>query len=425
MSVPRILKVQFRGARQLHNTSTFGSQSPYARCWTTSTRDNKFETRVSESTGTSAVWNDTTSMIVSDASVEYFYVEVKAKGRLSDSLIGRLKVACSDFPQNDTEMTLKVITEAGSGGGEIFIAASLKVASTQLPIPSAATATGAIPSATPFPLSDSQGLAKPFVPPTVNNAVPMGNSFSTSPRIPAISALPSVSPVPVISSTSQSNLSQYTNNTSESLRCTNDSTTTTSIRSTKSETTPSPSSYRSSFATPVQPLPENIASSKELTSFAHIQVPVGNERKNNVVCPACTYEYSAFGSGVTTCEMCASRFNIGDAVAHSRPASIAGVQTQFSAVPLNGREKMFVVPTPTQTVQKGFAGTVPICAVPMQAPQQAIQTSFVGGSPICAVSAGPMQAPPLPDFWEERMSGNGRPYYINHVTKTTTWTRPI
>jgi len=123
---PQTLSVQFKGARQLFNTSSWGSQSPYARCWTSTTRDSKFEGRISKDTGTSAVWNDTANLSVADAANEYFYVEIKAKGRMSDTLIGRLKVSCAELPGKETEMTLKVITESGENGGEIHIVVSLK-----------------------------------------------------------------------------------------------------------------------------------------------------------------------------------------------------------------------------------------------------------------------------------------------------------
>lgn len=30
----------------------------------------------------------------------------------------------------------------------------------------------------------------------------------------------------------------------------------------------------------------------------------------------------------------------------------------------------------------------------------------------------------LPSGWEERRASNGRPYYVNHITKSTQWVRP-
>lgn len=33
--------------------------------------------------------------------------------------------------------------------------------------------------------------------------------------------------------------------------------------------------------------------------------------------------------------------------------------------------------------------------------------------------------PPLPPGWEEKVAPDGRSYYIDHNTKTTSWTRPV
>ncbi len=45
--------------------------------------------------------------------------------------------------------------------------------------------------------------------------------------------------------------------------------------------------------------------------------------------------------------------------------------------------------------------------------------SFGGG-----VNVGSTATEDLPEGWEERRSANGRPYYVNHRTKSTQWQRP-
>lgn len=42
------------------------------------------------------------------------------------------------------------------------------------------------------------------------------------------------------------------------------------------------------------------------------------------------------------------------------------------------------------------------------------------GSP----AAAPAPILPLPPDWEERKDRNGRSYYVDHTTRTTTWERP-
>ena len=58
-----------------------------------------------------------------------------------------------------------------------------------------------------------------------------------------------------------------------------------------------------------------------------------------------------------------------------------------------------------------------------------------GGNPLAIVGpGGDVQGPSeeedairsdtLPEGWEERKAGNGRIYYVNHVTRSTQWERP-
>uniref|UniRef100_A0A671VT43 E3 ubiquitin-protein ligase NEDD4-like n=1 Tax=Sparus aurata TaxID=8175 RepID=A0A671VT43_SPAAU len=49
--------------------------------------------------------------------------------------------------------------------------------------------------------------------------------------------------------------------------------------------------------------------------------------------------------------------------------------------------------------------------------------SALGQSPTATAYA--LTTPGLPPGWEERKDGKGRTYYVNHNSRTTTWTRPI
>lgn len=49
--------------------------------------------------------------------------------------------------------------------------------------------------------------------------------------------------------------------------------------------------------------------------------------------------------------------------------------------------------------------------------------STLGQSPTSTAYA--LTTPGLPPGWEERKDGKGRTYYVNHNSRTTTWTRPI
>lgn len=41
-----------------------------------------------------------------------------------------------------------------------------------------------------------------------------------------------------------------------------------------------------------------------------------------------------------------------------------------------------------------------------------------------SVPTTPVHQETLPEGWEDRRTSNGRIYYVNHVTKTTQWTKP-
>lgn len=50
---------------------------------------------------------------------------------------------------------------------------------------------------------------------------------------------------------------------------------------------------------------------------------------------------------------------------------------------------------------------------------------YTAGTPAGApVPALPAPVTPLPQGWEERKDRNGRSYYVDHSTRTTTWERP-
>ncbi|XP_032218602.2 E3 ubiquitin-protein ligase NEDD4 [Nematostella vectensis] len=44
--------------------------------------------------------------------------------------------------------------------------------------------------------------------------------------------------------------------------------------------------------------------------------------------------------------------------------------------------------------------------------------------PSASARSSAEQPPPLPEGWEERQDANGRTFYIDHTTRTTTWVRP-
>lgn len=124
----RRIVVGVRGARKLKITQTIGDQDPYLRMWTSCDRENKIRTKTYVDGGTLAIWNETHELRV-DTSCEnnYICVEVKNKNEiLSDALIGRLKIACTEVSEVPFEAWYPIQDEDGMVAGEIQLVLSYK-----------------------------------------------------------------------------------------------------------------------------------------------------------------------------------------------------------------------------------------------------------------------------------------------------------
>ena len=71
--------------------------------------------------------------------------------------------------------------------------------------------------------------------------------------------------------------------------------------------------------------------------------------------------------------------------------------------------------------------------IPIGAPQAAPQVATATPATTTSTSSpsNPFSAPPeyssddLPQGWEQKTTTDGRPYYVDHINKTTHWDRPI
>ena len=105
--------------------------------------------------------------------------------------------------------------------------------------------------------------------------------------------------------------------------------------------------------------------------------------------------------------------------------------------PIGGYQTVQQVPMQQQIVQPQIGGYQPIQQAPMQQSfaqpqtynnQQVYQTTGFNQPTFNNPTQGyqPNQIRPLPNGWEEKIDPqSGRPYYVNHFSKTTQWERPI
>ena len=97
------------------------------------------------------------------------------------------------------------------------------------------------------------------------------------------------------------------------------------------------------------------------------------------------------------------------------PANAPPVQPPISTVPSIANEL-----TPENTNQSNTNPT----------PNEASSTNSMNRSSISTSSSSlnanpaPDMNDPLPNGWEQRFDQNGRIYYIDHISKTTTWNKP-
>jgi hypothetical protein len=504
----KTLTVYFKGARDLYNTSSWSSQSPYARCWTSSTRDQKFETRVSKGSGTSAIWNDTAKMNVVDDDEEYFYVEVKAKGTMSDTLIGRLKVPCRELPSTETDMTLRVITEQGEDGGEIrlrisFILVQQYVAPKQQseskvnpePFVSNVTienewiekknlqgATYYYNNATktsqfdmPEELKKKEVSPKAYSAPNLNTPTQILRAASpamapsaytyghihnqpAAVRTPAPAPVPAPAPAIVPAPASTAHNIRYVPPPSMSQSYISAPAPVPAVPVVRAHT------YRQPPSAPAMPTTNHDNSYNPGSAYpdysaqlsgGYTPYPGQNHTATDFNSSTSSYpgqvNSDSFGSGYQTQasdpfansgaypgqvrstfggEVNTSQNYYTSSTTIPTPAVSSHTQQNTNRNGLVTQKLTCSMCTYENTIYGGRSSTpCEICGAILTAPTLNPSANAATPSrkmPVVNqpyVAKAPRPLPPLPDFWEER-EHNGKKYYVNHITKSTTWTRP-
>jgi len=464
---------------------------------------------------------------VADVSNEYFYVEIKAKGRMNDTLIGRLKVSCAELPEIETEMTLKVITESGEDGGEIHIVISLKKNSTlyspstqqasKAPEPARApatvptyTASYAAPPTQQYlafqqnsNLAASAPVAQPA--PTVQPAQPAqpapnspwrstvhsatGKTFwyntvtkETSWETPAgFAAVPAPAPIaytaatpspatyvspgqyvrdlpapaphtyayvqriapapaptpapaPAAQSFAYSNSYSNANSSGQYVRDLPAPApqTYTYAQYSASASAPAPAPAPAPVPTPAAPsyaYTNNSYSNQNSSAHGSQSSSYTQSYSTNYPGQSQSSGFESVGAYPTSCSTSSAFDSCGKYPGSSNPSGFGSVASYYPGQTSSTfgepernqqpQKTRFTCSTCTfEGVSYKSSGTIncEMCGASVLLGRE--QTAYVARVPRTQQASNP-----LPEFWEERVS-NGRPYYVNHVTKTTTWTRP-
>jgi hypothetical protein len=93
--------------------------------WTSSTKSNKQRTKTHINGGKEAIWEETFNITVQDDKLESVYFEVKNANKFKyDQLIGKAKFSCADVGSAPNECWIRIYSEHGADAGEVQIKAS-------------------------------------------------------------------------------------------------------------------------------------------------------------------------------------------------------------------------------------------------------------------------------------------------------------
>lgn len=384
--------VNVKAARKLRIVQTLGAQDPYLRVWTTSTRNDKRKTKTYADGGPIAVWNEVFELSVMDVEKEFVFVEVKNENFLNDNLIGCLKIPCAELTSTPTEGWYKLYSEKGANAGEVQLELSVKKIE-RTPVLVNEVRGGSHPcNAAPNPI---------VIP---SSAINYSRSVSaeetkSAPIAPAASLSASSSSrslqgtvVGISASHSSSNNSIYASAYS-------------SQQSIGGFTSPSSSSHSAQtyqsvgiggFSTPV-PTQNNRGGSNSIGGFTQAGLPTAVQPTHptalpvTVPSPAATTTPGGFG----------------------QPSLSSAYQSNTMYRPPN------VNPVGGSSLADIYLGTPT-----SQTASKPVLQGVCVASPVSPVVTQPAVASVLPPGWEEKFTSEGKPYYVNHNNRTTSWERP-
>jgi hypothetical protein len=112
--------VYAKTARNLISKSWFGTNDPYLKMWTNTTRSTPQQSNSHKDGGNAALWRENFELTVRDAMTEFLYMEVV--NDKNQKLIGRVRILCAEIPDGDgVESWFKIYDDKGKLGGELQV----------------------------------------------------------------------------------------------------------------------------------------------------------------------------------------------------------------------------------------------------------------------------------------------------------------
>ena len=383
-----------------------------------------------------AIWNESFSLLAQNIEKEHIFIEVKNRNMTGSVLIGRCKLPCNEAATTPVENWYAIFDDAGERAGEVLLRISRSggmnsARKTTPPHASSGQTLGSVVStATAVNRTSDQMTRQPN--PTMQSqispggqpaqAVPGGYGASQQGAVPTQTSQHSGFTAPAAINTQQhvggpagfstpavSGVAQATPSAAYHPQ----------VQGGSAPGHPgviygqAPAQY--AYASPqtassAQYMPAQ-ATQYPYPSQQYYQVPQQQQAANGMPAPGAAVQYPVYGQQPTVYAAPA---------AHGHP---------YAPQPLHGAP---VQPTPSQPVQAMsnpfIQGGVPV-STPVAPMSSAIysghhQQSSTAPSPYTSNYVGAASVAPLPPGWEERKTPEGKSFYVDHNTRSTTWNRP-
>lgn len=393
-----IIKVQ--EARYLTQTEWITVQDPFALLWTSSTKDSKVHTRTIKNGGRSALWNEIFELTVDNDEKESIFLEVMNKnGLFADKLIGKAKFSCLDIGDDRVENWIRIYSDNGADAGEVKIDACRKKEEVEEVLQQAETVdepaqpcflppvqTQSISHISSIPVERSVPIVQP-VPPVIERPAPIAQHLPQVIERPAPIAQPTPQvmerPAPIVQIVP-------------------------AVIERPAPIVQSPPPLPSGWTALVDPSTNRTYYVNQIKHTTQWVIPTqpAEQAEPIIYSPQVVHATVIDTPVLVAVEATAYESPQPQYLQQPSQPTYSNPQPQY----LQQRSQPVVqhnpyVPQPSQTV--AHTSTAPLQSIAAQFSLRQLDT-----------------VSPLPPGWSEKKTPEGRPYYFNHISNSTTWERP-